>query len=222
MALKCHLVVFARLPRLGAGKRRLAKGVGAVEALRFQRTMLGITLRRLSGDGRWITWLAMTPTPTPRRARQLGGRIIPQGRGSLGDRMAAVARAMPPGPVVIVGSDIPGISAASVAAAFRLLGSRDAVFGPALDGGYWLVGLRRRPRFIAPFNGVRWSSQHALEDTLANLPGYRVGFVQTLEDVDNATALKRHLPTLGTFAHRIRIASDRASTVDQTCPAPSP
>jgi rSAM/selenodomain-associated transferase 1 len=220
MALKCHLVVFARLPRFGAGKRRLAKGVGAVEALRFQRTMLGITLRRLSGDQRWITWLAMTPTP--RRARLLGVRTIAQGRGSLGDRMAAVARAMPPGPVVIVGSDIPGISAASVAAAFRLLGSRDAVFGPAVDGGYWLVGLRRRPRFVAPFVGVRWSSQHALEDTLANLPGYSVGFVQTLEDVDDATALKRHLPSMGTFARRNRIASARSSAVDQTCPAPSP
>lgn len=220
MALKCHLVIFARLPRLGAGKRRLAKGVGAVEALRFQRTMLGITLRRLSGDQRWITWLAMTPTP--RRARQFGVRTIPQGRGSLGDRMAAVARAMPPGPVVIVGSDIPGISAASVAAAFRLLGSKDAVFGPALDGGYWLVGLRRRPRFVAPFVDVRWSSQHALEDTLANLSSYSVGFVQTLEDVDDATALKRHLPTIGTFARRNRIASSRSNTVDQTCSVPSP
>jgi uncharacterized protein len=220
MALNCHLVVFARLPRLGAGKRRLAKGVGAVEALRFERTMLGITLRRLSGDQRWITWLAMTPTPC--RARQGRVHTIPQGRGSLGDRMAAVARAMPPGPVVIVGSDIPGISAASVAAAFRLLGSRDAVFGPAVDGGYWLVGLRRRPRFVAPFIGVRWSSRHALEDTLANLSGYSVGFVQTLEDVDDATALKRHLPTMGTFARRNRIASDRSSAVDQTCPAPSP
>ncbi|MGE0294677.1 MAG: DUF2064 domain-containing protein [Hyphomonadaceae bacterium] len=218
MALKCHLVVFARLPRLGAGKRRLAKGVGAVEALRFQRTMLGITLRRLSSDQRWITWLAMTPTPP--RARQTRVRTISQGYGTLGDRMAAVARAMPPGPVVIVGSDIPDISAGSVAVAFRLLGSRDAVFGPAVDGGYWLVGLRRRPRFVAPFVGVRWSSQHALEDTLANLPGYSVGFVQTLEDVDDATALKRHLPTMGTFARRNRIAL--ASAVAQTCLAPSP
>lgn len=220
MTLKCHLVVFARLPRLGAGKRRLAKGVGAVEALRFQRTMLGITLRRLSGDQRWITWLAMTPTPP--RARHGRVRTIAQGCGSLGDRMAAVARAMPPGPVVIVGSDIPGISAASVAAAFRLLGSKDAVFGPAEDGGYWLVGLRRRPRFVAPFTGVRWSSQHALKDTLANLAGYSLGFVQTLEDVDDATALKRHLPTIGTFAHRSRITSDRSSAVDQTCPEPPP
>lgn len=219
MALNCHLVVFARLPRLGTGKRRLAKGVGAVEALRFQRTMLGITLRRLAGDPRWITWLAMTPTP--RRAKQGRVRTIFQGCGSLGDRMAAVARAMPPGPVVIVGSDIPGISAASVAAAFHLLGSRDAVFGPAVDGGYWLVGLRRRPRFFAPFIGVRWSSQYALKDTLANLSRYSVGFVETLEDVDDAIALKRHLPIMGTFARRYRIAADHPSAVDQACPAPS-
>ncbi|WP_425283593.1 DUF2064 domain-containing protein [Methyloceanibacter stevinii] len=52
---------------------------------------------------------------------------------------------MPPGPVVLVGSDIPRISRAHIAEAFRLLGNADAVFGPAQDGGYWLVGFKRSP-----------------------------------------------------------------------------
>lgn len=200
MALTCHLVVFARLPRLGAGKRRLAKGVGAVEALRFQRTMLHMTLRRLAGDPRWITWLALTPMPErPMRGRF---RTIPQGRGSLGDRMAAVAQRLPPGPVVIIGSDISGISTSSIAKAFHLLGSNDAVFGPAMDGGYWLVGLRRRPRFLDPFAKVRWSSEYALEDTMINLRKHSVAFVEVLEDIDDAAALKRHFATPRTFTGR--------------------
>lgn len=190
MGLARHLVVFGRLPRLGMGKRRLAKDVGPAEALRFQRTMLAVTLRRLGRDSRWTAWLAVTPcSPRPWPGRW---RPLSQGRGTLGDRMTGVARRLPPGPVVIVGSDIPEISAGAVACAFRALGSRDAVFGPATDGGYWLVGLRRRPRFIDPFGAVRWSTKHALADTLANLRGRSVAFVDTLDDVDDGAALRRH------------------------------
>ena len=61
----------------------------------------------------------------------------------------------------------------------------DAVFGPAADGGYWLVGLGpRRP--ARPFAGARWSSQHALADTLANFAGRRIARLRILHDVDTA------------------------------------
>ncbi len=184
-----HLVIFARQPRLGTGKRRLARDIGAVEALRFQRVMLSLILRRLGSNRRWVTWLAVTPDrsgPWPRRFRTL-----PQGQGNLGRRMAAVVRKLPPGPVVIIGTDIPEIAATDIARAFRELGWRDAVFGPATDGGYWLVGLRRRPRFLDPFINVRWSSEHALSDTLANLAGKEVAFLRMLSDVDDGAARSR-------------------------------
>jgi rSAM/selenodomain-associated transferase 1 len=190
MHLSRHLVVFARYPRLGTGKRRLAKDIGAVEALRFQRIMLSLILRRLGHDGRWTTWLAITPDrsgPWPR-----GFRALPQGQGDLGRRMASIAGRLPPGPVVIIGSDIPGIAAADIVAAFRALGSTDAVFGPATDGGYWLVGLRRRPHFIDPFANVRWSSQHALADTLANLADNEIAMLRPLLDIDDGASWHRH------------------------------
>jgi glycosyltransferase A (GT-A) superfamily protein (DUF2064 family) len=60
------------------------------------------------------------------------------------------------------------------------------VFGRALDGGYWLVGMRRRPRVLQAFANVRWSSEHALLDTLAHLRHVAVAFVATLPDVDDA------------------------------------
>lgn len=187
-----HLVVMAKAPRLGRVKRRLAAGIGAVAAWTFQRRALAALLRRLE-DPRWTCWLAATPDsaarahPWPR-----GWRAVGQGGGDLGRRMARLFAALPPGPVVIVGADIPAISPAHIAAAFRALGAADAVFGPAPDGGYWLVGLRRRPRRPDPFGNVRWSGPHALADTLANLPaGAHVVLLETLEDVDTAEAYFR-------------------------------
>lgn len=187
MALVRHLVIFARYPSLGRAKKRLARDIGAPQAVRFQRAMLALTLRRLARDRRWRTSIAITPdTSGPWPA---GLATLPQGGGDLGARMARVARALPPGPVVIVGCDIPDLNADHVARAFRALGRCDAVFGPAADGGYWLVGLRRRPRFIDPFARVRWSSEFALRDTLANLPDRPVLLLDTLADVDDGAAL---------------------------------
>jgi glycosyltransferase A (GT-A) superfamily protein (DUF2064 family) len=102
-------------------------------------------------------------------------------------------RVLPPGPVVLVGSDIPALRAGHVAHAFRLLGRNDFVFGPAGDGGFWLVGARRRkPMPRALFAGVRWSTAQALADTLAGLPsGYSRGLADMLDDVDDAQDLRR-------------------------------
>jgi glycosyltransferase A (GT-A) superfamily protein (DUF2064 family) len=99
--------------------------------------------------------------------------------------------------VLIVGTDVPGITPSHIARAFRLLGRHDAVFGPAADGGYWLVGLRRRPRIMRIFANVRWSGPHALADTLANLDGRAVAFVATLSDVDDAKDLRVNAARFG-------------------------
>lgn len=188
-----QLVVMARAPRLGAVKRRLAADIGALEALRFYRRHTGALLRDLSRDPRWTTWLALTPDGAARDPRgfwDFTGPVIAQGAGDLGARMFRLLADLPPGPAVIVGSDIPGITRARVFDAFRDLGRHDWVFGPAEDGGYWLVGARRRPALRDPFAGVRWSTPHALEDTLANLKDLQVGFVERLRDVDSGADLE--------------------------------
>lgn len=105
--------------------------------------------------------------------------------------MQRLFQRLPPGPAIIVGGDIPAIRVAHVAHAFRLLGKSDAVFGRAPDGGYWLVGLRRSPRVLAPFAGVRWSGPHALADTLRNLEGRHIAFAATLSDVDTEENYRR-------------------------------
>jgi uncharacterized protein len=179
-----HLVIMVKAPQAGRVKTRLAAAIGAVEAVRCYRAMLDRTVRRLA-DGRWATWLAVTPDgAAPRMPRGRGIAVVPQGPGGLGERMQRVMDVLPPGPVVIVGSDIPGIGRGDVAAAFRALGGHDAVLGPADDGGYWLVGQRRIPRTLRLFEGVRWSSEETLGDTIANLEGRKVSLLRTMGDLD--------------------------------------
>ena len=178
------VIVFARAPRLGAVKRRLARGIGAMAALRFYRAQLAATLRA-ARDPRWQLVLAATPD----RARARWPAQVPrqpQGHGDLGARMLrALSRHRR---AVLVGSDIPGLTRDDLAAAFRALGRADAVIGPAEDGGYWLVGFSpRRP--AKPFADVRWSTRHALADTLANFAGRRVALLRRLRDVDTAADL---------------------------------
>lgn len=185
-----RLIVMARAPRYGVGKRRLAAGAGELTAWRFQRFNLLRLLRRLSGDPRWRLSVAVTPdhAPLPREV----GRVVrqPQGRGDLGARMGRALSAAPSGPTVVIGADIPAIRPAEIARAFRLLGANDWVFGPAEDGGYWLIGARRRPQLRLPFAGVRWSHPETLTDTLANLGNRRVAFVARMADVDEVSDLQ--------------------------------
>jgi len=189
MALKNHLVVFAKTPRLGRVKTRLARDIGAVAAWTFTRQTLDAVVRPLARDPRWHCWLAVTPDDSVHEHRLWPityGRIT-QGGGDLGRRMAGVTESLTPGPVVIIGTDVPAIRAGHIAQAFQALGRFDAVFGPARDGGYWLVGMRRRPAFTDLFRGVRWSTEHALADTVANLkPGQSHALLETLDDIDDA------------------------------------
>ncbi len=189
-----HLVIMAKSPNLGRVKRRLGRDVGDVAAASFYRTCLSHTALRLAQDRRWRTVIAVDPDrdvtkafwPSRRRIARL-----PQGKGDLGRRMQRLFAALPPGPAIIVGSDIPAIRPHHIAEAFRRLGGADAVLGPAPDGGYWLIGLKRSPRVLRPFAAVRWSSAYALADTVANLDGKRVAFAATLSDVDIAEDFRR-------------------------------
>lgn len=185
------LIIFARAPRLGLVKRRLAAEIGDVAARRIYQFLLDRTIRRLADDRRWRTELVATAEPY-RWPRHLPRRD--QAWGDLGRRMAAAMRTAPPGPpgpVVLVGTDIPDLAPRHIERAFRALGSNDLVFGPAADGGYWLVGVRDRKALQGLFRGVRWSSEHALVDTLGNIrPGVSHALVDTLADLDEAADLR--------------------------------
>ena len=181
-----QLIVFLRAPALGRVKRRLARGIGDLAALRFYRECSASVLAAAQ-DRRWRTTLAVTPDRAPLPRDWRAPERIEQGRGDLGRRMAHAMASVPPGPVLLIGSDLPELRRAHIARAFAVLGTHDVVFGPASDGGYWLIGFARRPLPRGLFAKVRWSSAQALADTRANLPRrLREKLVDELSDVDEA------------------------------------
>lgn len=185
------LVVMVKDPRPGRVKTRLGRDIGMTRAAWWFRHQCRALLRRLD-DPRWDLTLAVSPDHAGLQSRVWPAHLprIPQGAGDLGDRMARALRSMPPGPTLIIGADIPGIQPTHIARAFRALGDHDAVFGPADDGGYWLVGLRHGARAPATlFQNVRWSTEHALADSMASLPGLSIALTDTLRDVDTVADL---------------------------------
>lgn len=187
------LVVMVKEPRPGRVKTRLGRDIGLTTSAWWFRHQSAALLRRVQ-DPRWQIVLAVSPDHEGKNSRIWPAHLPrwPQGRGNLGDRMARMMANAPPGPVCVIGADIPGITSATVWRAFQALGNHDAVFGPAFDGGYWLVGLHNGghvPHGL--FDGVRWSSEHTLTDSIASLSGASVALVDQLADVDTVTDLER-------------------------------
>jgi uncharacterized protein len=188
------VIIFVKAPRAGAVKTRLGAEIGMGRAAALFRIMTERTIAEaVKGD--WRTCLAVDPPSAvtgwdrlwpPQLSR------LAQAPGDLGERMARAFDVAPPGPVLIIGADAPGLRARHLRQAFKALGRADAVFGPAEDGGYWLVGLARRRPAADLFEGVRWSTKHALADTVKTLPGgFQVTHLETLADIDEARDLKK-------------------------------
>ena len=139
------LVLFARAPRLGVGKRRLARDVGDLAAWRFERAMLDRLFRRLGHDRRWHFRLAVAPDSARRRARlwPRGVPIEPQGTGDLGARMHRALARCPPGPAMLVGADIPALGGAHIAGCLPPAGQARCRVRPG--GGWRLLAGRRAP-----------------------------------------------------------------------------
>ena len=190
------LIVMLKEPRAGRVKTRLGKDIGMTAAAWWFRHQVKRLLRRIE-DSRWNVVLAVAPDCAGLLSRVWPSYLprIPQGHGDLGDRMARAMHSIPIGPVCVIGADIPGVGLKQIARAFAALGASDAVFGPALDGGYWLIGLRKtHPLPPTIFQDVRWSTEHALADTRACLGGLSVALIDELQDVDTIDDLTMTSP----------------------------
>ena len=177
MSATCNrqLIVMARWPAPGRCKRRLAQELGAARAAQIQARLTVHTLAaaREARQGHGLELVLAVEGLGSRAARRWGqahgaDRTVLQGRGALGLRMQRqFHRAAREGAsqMVLIGSDLPQLEASDLSAAFTVLGQRRGVLGPALDGGYWLIGLRRpEPELLA---GIDWGSALVLEQTVA-------------------------------------------------------
>ena len=88
--------------------------------------------------------------------------------------------------VVLIGSDIPGIDHSYLQRAFQLLACHDLVIGPALDGGYCLIGFTCQGFTPAVFSSISWSTEQVLDQSLARATnaGLSVGLLPVLRDID--------------------------------------
>jgi len=192
------LIVFAKAPRPGRVKTRLAADLGAQEASRVYRR-LGRRVLDAVREGPYRTLVYYDPPDAEAEMRDwLGGESLefrPQAEGDLGERMArAFEEALRDADrACIVGTDVPALRAALVVQALERLESADVVLGPAEDGGYYLMALSRPHPEI--FRDVPWSTADVLGTTLerARHAGLRESLLPVLKDVDTAADLRAYL-----------------------------
>ncbi|MBM3853850.1 MAG: DUF2064 domain-containing protein, partial [Verrucomicrobia bacterium] len=182
-----------KYPRAGAVKTRLMPVLGAARACALYRQLVDHTLTEVGavvapGGIDLEIRLAGAPDETAARAWLGETRAIrAQGEGDLGARLeraveAALAEGAPA--VVVIGGDCPQLSAGHLESAFAALVHHEVVLGPATDGGYYLIGLRRsRP---ALFRGIAWGGPEVLAQTLtaAHALGLDVATLAPLSDLD--------------------------------------
>jgi uncharacterized protein len=181
-------VLFVRAPRRGTVKTRLARSLGDDATLDAYRTLLTVTCDALRGLAN--VELRVTPDDGLRELeswRAPGWTLAPQGTGSLGERLATtVVDHFRNGAtsVVIIGSDCPETTAEDIRAAHLALATSDVVLGPASDGGYWLVGLRRPT--VGVFDNIAWSTESVLQQTCARAAALNLTLttLRTLDDID--------------------------------------
>ena len=192
-----RVIVFARVPRLGGVKTRLAAAIGQQGALDAHRALLERTLEIARASDARQRELCLAGEDTEGEcaalARRHGFVLARQEGADLGARMFnALQRALSDGCLpVLVGSDVAALVREDLSAAFAALRRADAVFAPTEDGGYALVGLRRAlPRI---FEGPEWGGDRVMLDTRARLRAEAASWVElrTLWDVDDVADLRR-------------------------------
>ena len=192
-----RLIIFSRYPLTGKAKTRMIPVMGAEGAAELQRRMTEYTLAtafELKKHHPLEIEIHFEGGDHERMRQWLGSevRYRRQSPGDIGRRMRlALAGAFAEGAsrAVLIGTDIPGITADLLMRAYALLNRCDFVFGPAADGGYYLIGAGSRP-FLDNgdrlFDGVRWGSHEVLEKTLGKVgsTGTTAELIDSLTDVD--------------------------------------
>lgn len=179
----------AKCPDPDSVKTRLSGYLPDSKRIELYRYLLDTTVGKLKEISGTETFISYTPENAGGYFLRYGAKTFPQSDGNIGERMLhAAKRIIGEGyeKVVIVGVDIPDISSHVVLKAFELLEKSDVVFGPATDGGYYLVGLNSPVEVI--FKDIRWSTENVLEESikLAETAGLSIDFTEVLSDIDTA------------------------------------
>ncbi len=187
-----RLIIFTRFPEPHKAKARLIPALGPEGAARLQRDLTRHTLAQarelVEGCGVAVE-VRFEGGSEEKMAAEFGNGFPyrPQGSGDLGCRMdRAFAEAFVEGVerTVVIGADCPDLTPELIREAFERLAACDLVLGPAADGGYYLIGLRRPVPQL--FTGIPWGTERVFEETLrrADALSLKVLHLKTLSDVD--------------------------------------
>lgn len=181
----------ARAPQAGRTKTRLEPLLGAAGCARLQAALVRHTATVVERAAPGAVFLACAgPRALLRPLVGTGTRLLDQPEGDLGTRMAAAVaqvRAARPGPVLVIGTDCPVLGPAHLrAAADALAAGYDAVFGPAHDGGYYLVGLGGPAEPVFAIPPTMWSGPGVLAASLdaCRTAGLRTALIGVEHDLD--------------------------------------
>ncbi len=189
---KQRLIIFTRYPKPGKTKTRLIPVLGSVGAANLQRQMTEHTILQVKQLQKAIDisveiWFSNGDLQLMQKWLGLDLVYQPQGEGDLGLRMArSLLQAFQSGAekAIIIGTDCPGLNAEILATAFDKLRTFDLVLGPALDGGYYLIGLRQ----LIPelFANIEWGTANVFQKTVEIAQKVNLSYVNlvSLADVD--------------------------------------
>jgi rSAM/selenodomain-associated transferase 1 len=185
------VALFVRCPVPGRVKTRLARDLGDEAACALYRAMVvdSIAAVRSSGLPLFLFYDSPETAGLPPEWSELADSIFEQEGESLGERMrAAFKQSFAAGAhgVILTGSDIPGIDAGLLQSALEALEHTDAVFSPALDGGYCLVASNRESFDSRIFEGIPWSTPRVLDMTIAacSANGLSYCLLEPRQDID--------------------------------------
>lgn len=192
------VLVFQKNEVLGKVKTRLAAGLGKTRALEIYRLLLDKTYFEL-GTISVPIWTYFSDFIPENPTYPAGNRMLQVGQ-DLGERMKnAFAENFESGmeKVVLIGTDCPSLEGTHLAQAFEALDQSDLVLGPAMDGGYYLIGMKRRSDFL--FEGIFWSTELVLSQTLAlaAAQGMQTSLLPVLEDIDTLEDWERYCSQIG-------------------------
>jgi rSAM/selenodomain-associated transferase 1 len=194
---KREVILFVKLPEKGKVKSRLAQHMHEDLVLRLYENMVMDTIDMLK-KGRFPFRICFTPADASDKiAKWLGHEhpSFPQTGDDLGDRMEGAFVRVFAGVVheaLLIGSDIPGLTTEVIEEAFDALLRNDAVIGPADDGGYYLIGFRKRSFEPGIFHDMVWSTGTVFRETMDKLhdASLKVHVLPELTDVDTVEDLK--------------------------------
>ncbi len=191
---KYALIIIAKYPDKDNVMTRLKGSLPDEKRLELYISLLKNTIHKLKEISGVDTFIAYAPSKAHEYFSGFGLKLIPLPEGDLGKRMYhAFSKIFSEGyqKAALVGVDIPELTSSIVLKAFELLIDNDIVFGPAKDGGYYLVGMKTLIKVL--FEGVPWSSNQTLKKSMerAQQGGYSVALTEALSDMDTIEDVKR-------------------------------